>query len=238
MNDYPTEDALFSAYRKVAEGMAGRRVIIRTLDIGADKQIGYFGLAHEENPALGFRGVRICLAREEIFKTQLRAVLRASAYGHVAIMIPMIVSVDEVRRCRSLVETCRTELASEGRSVSPNVEFGIMIETPAAAIMSEELAAEVDFFSVGTNDLCQYTLAADRQNPLVAHVCEENVDPVLRLMDKAAYAIHRKGGWIGICGELAADPSLTQRFMDMKIDELSVSVPHLLAMRGKIIECD
>ena len=238
MNDYPTEDALFAAYRKVAEGMAGRRVIIRTLDIGADKQIGYFGLAHEENPALGFRGVRICLAREEIFKTQLRAVLRASAYGHVAIMIPMIVSVDEVRRCRSLVETCRTELASEGRSVSPNVEFGIMIETPAAAIMSEELAAEVDFFSVGTNDLCQYTLAADRQNPLVAHVCEENVDPVLRLMDKAAYAIHRKGGWIGICGELAADPSLTQRFMDMKIDELSVSVPHLLAMRGKIIECD
>ena len=238
MNDYPTEDALFSAYRKVAEGMAGRRVIIRTLDIGADKQIGYFGLAHEENPALGFRGVRICLAREEIFKTQLRAVLRASAYGRVAIMIPMIVSVDEVRRCRGLIDTCRAELVSEGRSISPSVELGIMIETPAAAIMSEELATEVDFFSVGTNDLCQYTLAADRQNSLVAHICEENVEPVLRLVDRAAYAIHRKGGWIGICGELAADPTLTQRLMDMKIDELSVSVPHLLAMRGKIIECD
>ena len=238
LDDYPTEDALFAAYRKVAEDMEGRRVIIRTLDVGADKQIGYFGLAHEENPALGFRGVRICLAREDVFKTQLRAILRASAYGHVAVMIPMIVSVDEVRRCRQLMETCRAELVSEGRSVSPSVELGIMIETPAAAIMSEELAAEVDFFSVGTNDLSQYTLAADRQNPLVAHVCEENVEPVLRLLDKAAYAIHRKGGWIGICGELAADQTLTQRLMDMKIDELSVSVPHLLAMRGKIIECD
>lgn len=236
-SDYPSEETLFSAYRSIAEEMQGKRTVIRTLDVGADKQISYFGLPKEENPALGFRAIRICLAREDLFKTQLRAILRASAFGSLSIMLPMIVSVEEVRRSRRLLLECMSELQAEGRSFDPQIEFGIMIETPAAAIMSRELAAEVDFFSVGTNDLAQYTLAADRQNPSLLGLCEENTEPVLRLIKTAADAIHESGGWIGICGEMAADLGLTQRFADMRVDELSVSVPYLLGLRGRITEC-
>lgn len=236
-SDYPSEEQLLESYRDIVLRMQGKRTVIRTLDVGADKQIPYFGLPSEENPALGFRAIRVCLAREDLFKTQLRALLRASAFGRLSIMLPMIVSVDEVRQCKRLLEECRDELAREGRLFEREVELGIMIETPAAAIMSEELAAEVDFFSVGTNDLTQYTLAADRQNPALARLCEENREPVLRLIARAADAIHSTGGWIGICGEMAADLLLTQRFADMRIDELSVSVPYLLGLRGKVTEC-
>mgnify|MGYP001110446649 CR=1 FL=1 len=235
--DYPSEERLFEAYSEVALRMQGKRTVIRTLDIGADKQIPYFGLPAEENPALGFRAIRICLAREELFKTQLRAILRASAFGRLSVMLPMIVSVDEVRQSKRLLEECKAELRREGRHFEDDIELGIMIETPAAAIMSEELAEEVNFFSVGTNDLTQYTLAADRQNPALAKLCDDNREPILRLIAKAASAIHSTGGWIGICGEMAADLLLTQRFADMRIDELSVSVPYLLGLRGKVTEC-
>ncbi len=237
LDRYPTEDELFSAYREIACKMQGKRIVIRTLDIGADKQIPYFDLPKEENPALGFRAVRICLARESVFKTQLRAILRASALGTISVMIPMIVSVDEVRKCRHLLDECMAELKHEGKSFDSKMEFGIMVETPAAAVMCRELAAEVDFFSVGTNDLTQYVLAADRQNPLLAGIAESNQEPILRLIREASAAIHERGGWIGICGELAADLRLTQRFADMEIDELSVSVPYLLGVREKVIEC-
>lgn len=236
-SDYPTEEHLFSAYRDVAERMQGMRTVIRTLDVGADKRIPYFGLPEEENPALGFRAIRICLAREELFKTQLRAILRASAFGRLSLMLPMIVSVDEVRQSKRLLSECMDELRRENHAFDAEIELGIMIETPAAAIMCEELANEVQFFSVGTNDLTQYTLAADRQNPALCRLCDENHEPVLRLIEHAAEAIHRTGGWIGICGELAADLHLTQRFADMRIDELSVSVPYLLGVRGKVTEC-
>ena len=236
-DDYPTEEILFRAYSDIAIRMQGKRTVIRTLDIGADKKIPYFGLLEEENPALGFRAIRICLAREELFKTQLRAILRASAYGTLSLMLPMIVSVDEVRQSKRLIEECKNELRREGKNFDTELELGIMIETPAASIMSEELATEVNFFSVGTNDLTQYTLAADRQNPALAQLCDENREPVLRLIQKAADAIHHNGGWIGICGEMAADLHLTQRFADMRIDELSVSAPYLLGLRGKVTEC-
>lgn len=237
MDHYPTEDELFEAYRRTVLKMQGKRIVIRTLDIGADKQISYFELPTEENPALGFRAVRICLAREELFKTQLRAILRASAFGSVSLMIPMIVSVEEVRECKRLIEECKSELEARGERFDAKLELGIMVETPAAAIMSDVLAREVDFFSVGTNDLTQYTLAADRQNPLLADLCAKNVEPVLRLIEQAANSIHEHGGWIGICGELAADLRLTQRFADIGIDELSVSVPYLLGLREKVTEC-
>lgn len=237
LDRYPTEEELYHNYRAIAETMPERRIVIRTLDIGADKRIAYFDLPSEENPALGFRGVRLCLSREEIFKTQLRAILRASVHGNLSIMIPMIVSLAEVRVCRRLLEECKAELRRDGYGYDADIEFGIMVETPAAAVMSDELAAEVDFFSVGTNDLLQYTLAADRQNPRVSAICEENVEPVMRLIARAAESIHRHGGWIGICGELAADLCLTQRFVDLGIDELSVSVPYLLSVREKVIEC-
>ena len=237
LNDYPSEERLFEAYRQIVSDMQGKKVVIRTLDIGADKQIPYFDLPHEENPALGFRAVRICLAREPLFKTQLRAILRASAFGNAAVMIPMIVSAEEVRRCRRLFDECKAELICEGVDFDARMEFGIMVETPAAAVMSDEISAEVDFFSVGTNDLAQYTLAADRQNPMLAELCERNTEPVLRLIERAAKAIHGRGGWIGICGELAADLRLTQRFADMGIDELSVSVPNLLAVREQVLRC-
>ncbi len=236
-SDYPSEETLFRAYSDIAARMQGKRTVIRTLDIGADKKISYFGLPEEENPALGFRAIRICLAREDLFKTQLRAILRASALGHLSLMLPMIVSVDEVRQSKRLLEECKDELRMENKRFDPEPELGIMIETPAAVMMSEELACEVDFFSVGTNDLTQYTLAADRQNPALARICEENQEPVLRMIKTAADAIHRTGGWIGICGEMAADLHLTQHFADMRIDELSVSVPYLLGVRGKVTEC-
>ena len=236
-DDYPSEETLFRAYSDIAVRMEGKRTVIRTLDIGADKKITYFGLPEEENPALGFRAIRICLAREDLFRTQLRALLRASAFGRLAIMLPMIVSVDEVRQSKRLLEECKLELRRENKRFDPNPEFGIMIETPASVMMSDELAAEVDFFSVGTNDLSQYTLAADRQNPALARLCENNLEPVMRMIKKAADSIHRCGGWIGICGEMAADLHLTQHFADMQIDELSVSVPYLLGVRGRVTEC-
>ncbi len=237
LDRYPTENELFDAYCTIVRKMQGKRIIIRTLDIGADKKISYFDLPDEINPAMGFRAVRICLAREKLFKTQLRAILRASSEGSVSVMIPMIISVEEVRRCRHLLEECKKELLRENKGFDPKIEFGIMVETPAAALMSRELANEVDFFSVGTNDLTQYTLAVDRQNPFVAGLGEKNIEPVMRLIETAANAIHETGGWIGICGEMAADLHLTQRFVDMGIDELSVSPPYLLGVREKVTEC-
>ena len=234
---YPEEEELFEAYDALAKKMQGKRLIIRTLDVGADKQIGYFDLPREENPALGFRAVRLCLARDEVFCNQLRAILRASARGAISVMIPMIVSLDEVLACKRLIQRCKEELLSRGQAFDPKIEIGIMIETPAAAIMSEELAAEVDFFSVGTNDLTQYTLAADRQNPLLSRLVERNSEPVLRLVEHAARAIHAHGGWIGVCGEMAADLRLVSRFVEMGVDELSVSPPYLLGIRERVIEC-
>ncbi len=233
----PTEEELYQSYRDVVDRMGGKRVVIRTLDVGADKQLSYLALPKEENPALGFRGIRVSLEERAIFKTQLRALLRAGAHGSISIMLPMVIGVSEVQRSRAVLEECKQELLREGIGCDERIELGVMIETPAAAVMSAELAAEVDFFSVGTNDLLQYTLAADRQNPRVAALCEENEEPVLRLIGYAAESIHRHGGWIGICGEMAADLSLTQRFVDMKIDELSVSVPYLLGVREKVTEC-
>ena len=236
-SSYPSEEELFSVYRDIAIKMQGKRVIVRTLDIGADKQIPYFNLPKEENPALGYRAIRICLDRRDLFKTQLRAILRASSFGSVAIMLPMIVSSGEVREAKGVIEECKRELSIQGELYDSKIEVGIMIETPSSAIMADEIAPYVDFFSVGTNDLTQYTLAADRQNPLVGEICEKNIEPILRLIKMASNAIHQKGGWIGVCGEMAADLSLTQRFVDMEIDELSVSVPYLLGVRGKVSEC-
>ena len=233
----PDEERLYQSYRAVTERMQGKRVVIRTLDIGADKQVSYLALPREENPALGLRGVRLCLRERTLFCEQIRAILRASAHGKVALMLPMIVSVDEVRACRELIAECMQTLSERGQDYDKQLEVGIMIETPAAAIMCHELSREVDFFSVGTNDLLQYTLAADRQNPHVESLCDSNREPVLRLIKMAADAIHQSGGWIGICGELAADLSLTQRFCDMRVDELSVSPPYLLELRARILEC-
>ncbi len=237
LDRYPTEEELFSYYQKAVLATEGKRIIIRTLDIGADKTVPYFSLPREENPALGFRAVRICLSRRDVFKTQLRAILRASAHGSVSVMIPMIVSPEEVLECRRILEDCKRELREERILMDEEIEFGIMVETPAAAIMCREIAPHVDFFSVGTNDLTQYTLAADRQNPALADICDSNSEPILRLIGQAADAIHQSGGWIGICGEMAADLHLTQRFADMRIDELSVSVPYLLGLREKVIDC-
>ena len=238
LDRYPTEDELYMAYREAVEQMKGRRVIIRTLDIGADKQIPYFNIPKEENPALGFRGIRICLDRVDVFKTQLRAILRASAHGKASIMLPMIVSENEIIKCKSLIEECKNELFDENYAFDSKIEIGIMIETPASAIMSDALAKHVSFFSVGTNDLTQYTLAVDRQNPKVSKISDENREPVLRLIRYASEQIHKKGGWIGICGELGADLSLTQEFVKMKIDELSVSSPYLLGVRKRVGECE
>ena len=233
----PDEERLYQSYRAVAERMQGRRVVIRTLDIGADKQVSYLSLPREENPALGLRGVRLCLRERTLFCEQIRAILRASAHGKVALMLPMVVGAQEVRACRDLIAECMQMLSERGEKYDKDLEIGIMIETPAAAIMCRELSHEVDFFSVGTNDLLQYTLAADRQNPHVEALCRENQEPVLHLIANAAEAIHARGGWIGICGELAADFSLTQRFCDMCVDELSVSTPYLLELRERILEC-
>ena len=234
----PNEEELFEAYKEAVLKMKGGRVIIRTLDIGADKQISYFNIRKEENPALGYRGVRICLDRVDVFKTQLRAILRASAYGKVAIMLPMIVSESEILRCKELLEECKNELFENNFAFDSKIELGIMIETPASAIMSRNLARHVKFFSVGTNDLTQYTLAVDRQNPKVADIAISNKEPVLRLIKYASDAIHENGGWIGICGEMGADLNLTQTFVDMKIDELSASVPNLLSIKEKVMECE
>ncbi len=237
-NDYPTEEQQFAAYKKVLESMAGKKVIIRTLDIGADKQVDYFNLAKEENPALGYRAIRICLTRPEIFKTQLRALYRASAYGNLGIMFPMITSVSELEKILAICAEVRAELVKENIEISDNVELGIMIETPAAAVISDMLAPMVDFFSVGTNDLTQYTLAVDRQNPEIEEFCDTHHEAILRLIEFSAQSAHKHGAWIGICGELAADTSLTERFLRMGIDELSVSPTFVLKVREAVRSVD
>lgn len=236
--DYPTEEEQFAAYRKVLESMAGKKVIIRTLDIGADKQVDYFHLDKEENPALGYRAIRICLTRPEIFKTQLRALYRASVYGNLGIMFPMITSVSEVEEIKNICEEVKKELKEQGLSYAEDVELGIMIETPAAAVISDALAPLVDFFSVGTNDLTQYTLACDRQNPNLERFCDTHHEAILRLIELAATNAHKHGAWIGICGELAADVTLTERFLRMGIDELSVSPGFVLKVRNEIRNID
>ena len=236
--DYPTEEQQFFAYKRVLESMAGKKVIIRTLDIGADKQVDYFGLKKEENPALGLRAIRLCLTRPEIFRTQLRALFRASVYGNLGIMFPMITSVGEVERIKEICEEVKSELKAEGIEYSDKTEIGIMIETPAAAIISDRLAPLVDFFSVGTNDLTQYTLACDRQNPDAEEFVDTHHEAVLRLIEMSAENAHKNGAWIGICGELAADTSLTETFLRMGIDELSVSPSFVLKVRDAVRKTD
>lgn len=237
-SDYPTEEQQFQAYKKVLESMAGKKVIIRTLDIGADKQVDYFHLEKEDNPALGYRAIRICLTRPEIFKTQLRALYRASAFGNLGIMFPMITSVKELERIKEICEEVKNELRAEDVEYSENTEIGIMIETPAAAIISDRLAPMVDFFSVGTNDLTQYTLACDRQNPRLEEFCDTHHEAILRLIRMSAENAHKNGVWIGICGELAGDTTLTEEFLRMGIDELSVSPAFVLKVRDTVRNID
>ena len=233
-NDYPTEDEQFEAYKTVASAMEGKRVIIRTLDIGADKQVDYFQLEKEENPAMGVRAIRICLNRPEVFRTQLRALYRASAYGKVAIMFPMITSVWELKECRRACKSVMQELAEEGIPFNPDTEIGIMIETPASVFIADELAKLCDFFSVGTNDLTQYTLACDRQCNDLGKFFDPHHPAVLRALKMAADAAHRNGIWIGICGELGADLSLLPTFLAMDLDELSVSPSSVLPLRAEL----
>ena len=236
-SDYPTEEEQFTAYRKVAEMMAGKKVIIRTLDIGADKQVDYFGLDKEENPAMGYRAIRICLDRTDIFKTQLRALYRASYYGNIAIMFPMIISVDEVLKIKGIVAEVKKELDAEGLPYR-EVELGIMIETPAAVMMTAELAKEVDFFSVGTNDLTQYTLAIDRQNPKLDNIYDSHHPAIMKMLQMIVDNGHAGGCWVGICGELGADTTLTETFLRMGFDELSVSPSMVLSVREEIRKTD
>ena len=235
--DYPSEEEQFEAYKNVISRMGGKKVIIRTLDIGADKQADYFNIAKEENPALGFRAIRICLERVDMFKTQLRAIYRASAYGKASIMFPMIISVSEIVRIKEIVEEVKEELRQNDISFG-DVELGIMIETPAAVMISDQLAAEVEFFSIGTNDLTQYTLAIDRQNQALDSFYDAHHDAVLRMIQKTIENAHAHGAWCGICGELGADMELTRRFVQMGIDELSVSPPFTLELRQKIRDID
>ncbi len=237
-DDFPSEQEQFSAYKRVLESMGEKRVIIRTLDIGADKQAQYFEIPKEENPALGFRAIRICLSRPELFKTQLRALYRASAFGNLGIMFPMITSEDEVKRILDICAEVKYELDTKGIPYSRSVELGIMIETPASAIISDLLAPLVDFFSVGTNDLTQYTLACDRQSALLDDFCDTHHEAILRLIEFSAKSAHENGAWIGICGELASDISLTERFLKMGIDELSVSPSYILKVRDAIRKID
>ena len=234
-DNYPDEEAQFQAYKTVAENMAGKKVIVRTLDIGADKQVDYFNLDHEENPAMGYRAIRICLDRRDIFRTQLRALLRASAYGNIGIMYPMIISVDEVKEIKKIVESIKAELTEKGIEYG-EVEQGIMIETPAAVMISDLLAEEVDFFSIGTNDLTQYTLAIDRQNNKLDNIYDSHHPAVLRMIQKTIENGHKAGCWVGICGELGADMTLTETFLKMGIDELSVSPTFVLPIRKLIRE--
>lgn len=234
-DNYPDEEEQFQAYKTVAENMAGKKVIVRTLDIGADKQVDYFNLDHEENPAMGYRAIRICLDRRDIFRTQLRALLRASAYGNIGIMYPMIISVDEVKEIKKIVESIKAELTEKGIEYG-EVEQGIMIETPAAVMISDLLAEEVDFFSIGTNDLTQYTLAIDRQNSKLDNIYDSHHPAVLRMIQKTIENGHKAGCWVGICGELGADMTLTETFLKMGIDELSVSPTFVLPIRKLIRE--
>ena len=234
---YPTENEQFNAYKTVAENMAGKKVIIRTLDIGADKQVDYFELPKEENPALGYRAIRICLTRQEVFKTQLRALLRASAYGNISIMFPMIIAVDEVRKIKQILKEVKDELREQGIPFK-DVEIGVMIETPAAVMVSEQLAQEVDFFSIGTNDLTQYTLAIDRQNPKLDEFYDAHHPAVLKLIQMTIENGHKGGAWVGICGELGADLELTETFLRMGVDELSVSPTFVLPIRNRVRSLD
>lgn len=237
-NDYPTEEEQFEAYKKTAMALDGKTVVIRTLDIGADKKVEYFNLAPEENPAMGMRAIRICLTRPELFRTQLRALCRASAFGKIAIMFPMIISVDEVKRCKEILKDVRRELDEQGMKYDKDMEVGIMIETPAAAIMSDELAKEVDFFSIGSNDLTQYTLAIDRQQTTLDAFFDPHHPAVLRLIEETIKNGHKEGIWVGICGELGADLTLTETFLRMGVDELSVNPPAVLPLREKIRSLD
>ena len=233
---YPTEDEQFSIYKSAAQKALGKRVIIRTLDIGADKQVDYFEMPKEENPAMGIRAIRICLTRPAVFKTQLRALFRASAFGKIAVMFPMITSVSEVKQIKEICSEVKKELKEENIPYNENVELGIMIETPAAAIISDKLAREVDFFSIGTNDLTQYTLAVDRQNPDASAFCDEHHPAILRLIKMVIDNSHKAGIWTGICGELAGDTDLTELFLAMGVDELSVSPGLILPLKQKILE--
>ncbi len=233
--DYPDEEEQFQIYKQAAETMAGKRVVIRTLDIGADKQCGYFNMEHEENPALGYRAIRICLTRPEVFKTQLRALFRASAFGNIAIMYPMITSIKEIKRIKEVVGEVKAELDAQKMPYG-EPEQGIMIETPAAALISDVLAREVDFFSIGTNDLTQYTLAIDRQNPKLDEFYDAHHPAVLRMISMVVENAHRAGIWAGICGELGADQTLTREFLAMGVDELSVSPGSILPIRKIVLE--
>ncbi|MBR3771368.1 MAG: phosphoenolpyruvate--protein phosphotransferase [Clostridium sp.] len=237
-NDYPTEEEQFQKYRQVVETMHGKKVIIRTLDIGADKQVDYFNMDKEENPALGYRAIRICLDRKEIFRTQLRALFRASAFGKLSIMFPMIISVNEVKEIKKMVEEVKAELKEQGLAYSDDVELGIMIETPASVMISDLLAKEVDFFSIGTNDLTQYTLAIDRQNPKLDPIYDPHHPAVLRMIKTVVDNAHANGIWAGICGELGADPELTELFLAMGLDELSVSPSLILGLRKAVRSTD
>lgn len=237
-NDFPSEEDQFTVYRSAAEKMNGKLVVIRTMDIGADKQAACFNIPKEDNPALGYRAIRICLDRTDIFKTQLRAIYRASAYGRLAMMFPMIISVDEIRKIKSIMSEVRAELTEREVPFCDEIETGIMIETPAAAIVSDELAREVDFFSIGTNDLTQYTLAVDRQNPKLDRFYDPHHKAILRLIKTVVDNAHRAGIWAGICGELAGDLTLTETFLAMGVDELSVFPSKVLELRKKVRETD
>ncbi len=237
-SDHPDEETQFQAYKSVASSMEGKRVIIRTLDIGADKQVDYFGLEKEDNPAMGVRAIRICLNRPDVFRTQLRALYRASAYGKVAIMFPMITSVWEVMECKRACKAVKDELAKEGIPFDPDTELGIMVETPASVLMADDLAKLVDFFSVGTNDLTQYTLACDRQCNDLGKFFDPHHPAVLRALKMAADAAHRNGIWIGICGELAGDLTMLPTFLAIGIDELSVTPTAVLPLRKALRELD
>jgi phosphotransferase system enzyme I (PtsI) len=235
-NDYPDENSQYESYRRALEKMGDRQVIIRTMDIGADKQVDYLNLPKEENPALGMRAIRLCLTRPDIFKTQLRAIYRASIHGNAAIMFPMIASLNELQRAKEIAKTIRDDLSSEGVPFK-DVPIGIMIETPAAALISDLLAKEADFFSIGTNDLTQYTLAIDRQNDSIAAFCDTHHEAVLRLIKLTCENAHKAGVWVGVCGSLGADLTLTKTFVDMGLDELSVEPSYILKLRSIIAEC-
>ena len=238
-DDYPTEDELFEAYKAVVQGLDGKTCVIRTLDIGADKKVDYFNLEPEENPALGYRGIRICLMeKDKVFRTQMRAILRASAFGPVSVMFPMIISVEEVKEIKEFVALMKAELDSEGIPYGKDLELGVMIETPAAALIADDIAKEVDFFSVGTNDLTQYTLAIDRQNAKLDYFYNAHHKAVLTLLKMIVDAAHRNGIWAGICGELAADLSLTDTFLEMGYDELSMSPSRILEVRKNVINSE
>lgn len=237
-NSYPSEKHQYEIYKKVLQKMNGKKVIIRTLDIGADKKVSYFNLPKEENPAMGYRAIRICLDRPNIFKTQLRAIYRASVYGKVSIMFPMIISIDELKKAKKIIEEVKYELTEEGVKYSDDVEIGVMIETPAAVMISDELAKEVDFFSIGTNDLTQYTLAVDRQNNKINKMYDPHHKAILKMIKIVADNAHKNGIWVGICGELASDEELTETFLSFGIDELSMSAPFILNIRKKVRDTD